>query len=290
MASRAASGTRNPPGRAKATKRVPEARKGRNPGSASARGQVAKKARAAAPVKARAAGATRARSLPAVKSRPSAPRTAAGAAAGDGRHLRAERNRDAVVTAVLAIVRERKASEVTLPGAAAVAKRAGVSERTVFRHFADLDSLFLAAVARQRPVHENYVGPRPDAPAVADRLAALVQLRSKLYEQIAPVRRVAVHLAATQPLLAAQLDEAHLAARKQVVAVFAPELKALSPRRRQAVVDGLDVALGWSTWERLRSQLGYAPDRARRVVIEIASALLAPTPETAPARRGTRRR
>ena len=107
--------------------------------------------------------------------------------------------------AVLDIVRERTPETMNLPGAAEVAARAGVSERTVFRHFADLDSLFMAAAAKQRPAHETYVGPRPDAPDVVARITALVRLRSKLYEEIAPVRRVAIHLSHTRPVVLEQL-------------------------------------------------------------------------------------
>ena len=116
---------------------------------------------------------------------------------------------------------------IYLPSAAEVAARARVSERTVFRHFADLNALFVAAASRIRPVQQIYLGPRPDAPRVDDRIEALVGLRSKLYERIAPVRRVAIYLSQTHPLVVEQLAEAYATARAQVADVFAPELSRL---------------------------------------------------------------
>jgi AcrR family transcriptional regulator len=197
----------------------------------------------------------------------------------DGRRLRAARNHEAVVGAVLDIVRERAPDAMSLPGAAEVAARAGVSERTVFRHFADLDSLFMAAAARQRPAHETYVGPRPDAPDVAARIAALVRLRSKLYEEIAPVRRVAIHLSHTRPIVVEQLAQAYAAARAQVADVFAPELSRADPRRRLLLLDALDLATSWTTWDTLRTNQGCSVDRTRKVITEILTALLGTVPK-----------
>jgi AcrR family transcriptional regulator len=184
----------------------------------------------------------------------------------DGRRLRAERNRDSVVSAVLDIIREQGGGPV--PGASEVAQRASVSERTVFRHFADLDSLFLAAAAQQRPIFVSYLGPRPDAKAFDDRLAALVKLRSKLWEEIAPVRRVAVHIASHQKTLADQIGESAKAARDQVAAVFAPEL-AKAGKDKGNLLDQLDLLLSWAVWDALRTGQGASADRARKVITEL---------------------
>jgi AcrR family transcriptional regulator len=191
----------------------------------------------------------------------------------DGRRLRAERNRDSVVQAVLSIVKEQGGGP--FPGAGDVAIRAGVSERTVFRHFADLDSLFLAAAAHQRPILTTYLAPRPDAPELEKRIAAIVKLRSKLYEEIAPVRRVAVRLAAGHPSLAEQMNEALRAARAQIAAVFAAEL-GRSGRAKPTVLDQLDLILSWAAWETLRTSQGCSADRARKLVTELLTAVLTP--------------
>lgn len=193
----------------------------------------------------------------------------------DGRRLRAARNYEAVVCAVLDIVRECPPKVVYLPSAAEVAARAGVSERTVFRHFADLNALFVAVTSRMWPTQEVYVLPRPNDPDLADRIAALVRLRSKLYEEIAPVRRVAIYLSQTHPLVVEQLAHAYTAARAQVADVFAPELSRLDARRRLLMLDALDVASSWSTWDTLRTLQGCSVHRTRKLVTELMTDLLA---------------
>lgn len=201
----------------------------------------------------------------------------------DGRRLRAARNYEAVVTAVLDIARECPPQEIYLPSAAEVAARAGVSERTVFRHFADLNALFVAAASRIRPIQETYVGPRPDFPKVADRIEEIVRLRSRLYEEIAPIRRVAIHLSHTHPLLVEQLGQAFAAARAQVADVFAPELSRLDARRRTIMLDALDVAAGWASWDMMRTVQNNSVARARTVMTQMLTDLLATVPR---ARRG----
>jgi AcrR family transcriptional regulator len=209
------------------------------------------------------------------------PTSAAGAGAskeaaegrGDGRRLRAARNRDSVVDAVLGIVREQGSGH--LPGAAEVALRAGVSERTVFRHFADLDSLFLAAAAKQRPVLGAYLGPRPDAKELDKRVAAVAKLRAKLYEEIAPLRRVAVRLAQGHQSLADQIAEADGAGRQQLAQVFAPELRRAG-RAKATLLDELELVTSWASWEQLRGPLGASPDRARKIVVDLMTTILSP--------------
>jgi AcrR family transcriptional regulator len=185
-----------------------------------------------------------------------------------------------VVTAVLDIARECPPRVIYLPSAAEVAARAGVSERTVFRHFADLNALFVAAASRIRPIQEAYVGPRPNAARVADRITELVQLRSKLYEEIAPVRRVAIHLSHTHPLLVDQLAQAFTAARAQVADVFAPELSRLDSKDRSLMLDALDLAASWATWDNLRTVQDCSVPRTRQVVTKLLSDLLATVPRT----------
>ncbi len=56
----------------------------------------------------------------------------------DGRRLRGKRSRQGIVEAMIELVRSGNPE----PTAEEVAARAGVAMRTVFRHFADMDSLY----------------------------------------------------------------------------------------------------------------------------------------------------
>lgn len=191
----------------------------------------------------------------------------------DGRRLRAARNREAVVVAVLDIIRQQNGGPI--PGAAEVALRAGVSERTVFRHFADLETLFFAAAQHQRPIIAGYLTPRPDQKELDKRITALVRLRSRMYEDIGAVRRVAMRLVAAHPSLAVAITEASKAERQQVADTFERELAKAGPKR-PALLDQLDLVTGWSSWEHLRTQQGYSAERARRVMSDLVTAVLSP--------------
>jgi AcrR family transcriptional regulator len=191
----------------------------------------------------------------------------------DGRRLRAARNRESVVTAVIDIIREQGGGPI--PGAAEVAERAGVSERTVFRHFADLDSLFLAAATKQRPILVTYFSQRPDAKELDKRIAAIVRLRAKMYEDIGAVRRVAVRLAEAHDSVHRVVSEANRAGRTQLADVFAVELKQAG-RERALVLDQLELVTSWSSWDTLRRELQNSPERARKVMSTMMTSALAP--------------
>jgi len=218
-------------------------------------------------------------SPPAVSTPARQPARVANEKEADGRRLRAARNYEAVVGAVIEIVREFPPNVVYLPSAAEVAARAQVSERTVFRHFADLDALFVAASSRIRPTQLIYLEPRPDSPDLNERVEALVGLRAKLYERIAPVRRVAIYLSQTHPLVVEQLAEAYAIARSQVADVFAPELSRLDARGRSLMLDALDLASSWSSWDALRTLQGCSVPRTRKIVTKVLTDLLATVPK-----------
>src|SRR3954454_15995344 len=105
----------------------------------------------------------------------------------DRRRLRTERGRQLVVDALLAYFDEGDPE----PGAAKIAARAGVSERTVFRYFDALDSLAAAAIESQ----VARVGPIFAAPvargSLAQRVDALVDQRARIYDTTAVATRAA---------------------------------------------------------------------------------------------------
>jgi AcrR family transcriptional regulator len=134
-------------------------------------------------------------------------RSATGAATSsrsDGRVARGERNRDALVEALVGLLERGEVK----PTARQIAARAGLSLRTVFGHFDDVESLYAAIAERQR---ERFV--HLYAPVVGDeprdaRITALVARRAELFESIAPVRRASVLVAADSPALTRNLRQA----------------------------------------------------------------------------------
>jgi TetR/AcrR family transcriptional regulator of autoinduction and epiphytic fitness len=188
----------------------------------------------------------------------------------DGRILRAERTRRAVVEALLDLVGEGELH----PTARQVSDRSGVSMRSIFRLFEDVDALHAAGnAAHLERVAHLFEPPEASGP-VAARTAALVAQRTRLYETITPVRRVAVNLARRSPPIAAELARANAILRDQLATQYAPELATLPAGPRSEAVEALDAATSWDMWDRLRTTQGLGVDEAGRVVTTMVLAVL----------------
>jgi AcrR family transcriptional regulator len=172
----------------------------------------------------------------------------------DGRRLRSTRNRDAVVDAILALLVEGHPK----PEARAIAERAGVSLRTVFRHFDDLDSLFAVAVERHLDRARAMFAEPIAAGSIEERVTAVARHRARLYEAIAPVRRAAVRQAPFHAPVQEGLRWAHRTLRAQLASVFAAEL-----RGQPLLLDALDAVTSWGAWEALRADQGLSTRAAR---------------------------
>jgi AcrR family transcriptional regulator len=184
----------------------------------------------------------------------------------DGRVLRGERNREAIAEAMVACYE----ADILRPSAAEVARRAGVSARSVHNHFADMEAL-IAEVSRRQWTRLAHLidGPDPDA-AVAERVTGLVERRATLFETATPVRRAALLSVHDSPTIAANLARLDRMLRRQIEATFRVELTG----RRADLLDALDALLSWDTWNRLRCAQGCSIARARRILVVSVTTLL----------------
>ena len=190
----------------------------------------------------------------------------------DRRRLRAERGRDAVVDALLSFYDEGEHD----PGAAAIAQRAGVSERSVFRYFQDLEALADAAIQR----HWERVGAAFDPPpAVGDvraRARALVDQRIRIHQVAGPVARAGAILARRSETVARGLDTRRRILRSQLAPLF-PEIdERLARAERTELLAALDAATSVEQVEYLRTGAGLSAPRARAVMLRTVLALLEP--------------
>jgi TetR/AcrR family transcriptional regulator of autoinduction and epiphytic fitness len=190
-------------------------------------------------------------------------------AAVDGRMARAARTNDAVVEAFLSLIEEGDLR----PGAQRIAERAGVSLRSVFHHFQDLETLVAAAAERQMR-RVAIPAPLPAEGPLADRIEAFVAARSRMLEAITPVRRAAVLNEPFSPALAARLKWARDLARDDVARMFHAELSARGPAVRRELLAALAAVSEWSMWEALRAHQGLTVAQARRVMARAIRALL----------------
>jgi AcrR family transcriptional regulator len=180
-----------------------------------------------------------------------------------------------VVDALLSLLEEGDVR----PTAARIAERAGLSLRSVFQHFADVDALFAAAADRQLERVAHLIAPVAFTGALDERIAAFVRRRTRLLETLAPVRRASTLVEPFSDEVAARLARARRMARTEVEVVFEPELARLAAAVRRDVTSALVVACESSTWDGLRRHQGLSPARARRAVTRLVTALLAPSAE-----------
>jgi AcrR family transcriptional regulator len=188
------------------------------------------------------------------------------AVAVDGRRLRRQQNREAVIDALLASFREGNYQ----PSSNEIAERAGLSPRSLFRYFDDIDDLHRAATTRElrraRPLLE--IGVEPDAPTGA-KIRALVASRVRLYDQTvssATAVRIAAH---RYPVLATELAARRSFLRAQIAALFAPELA----RDHRALLPALDVLCSFESYELLRVDQRLSRPKTEAALVAALTAL-----------------
>ncbi len=193
----------------------------------------------------------------------------------DGRRARRDQNRERVVDALLEIYREGELR----PSVAMVAERSGVSHRSVFRYFEDLDELHRVAVERQYASIRDFlmiseIGRGP----LADRIDKIVEGRLKLYDVSSPVSRVGHMLAPVEPVLAAHLQEMAAASVAQVARHFAAELDSMNDNDAAITAEALALAVSMESMEALRHIRGLGRGRAGAVMRATLSGLLTSGP------------
>ena len=189
----------------------------------------------------------------------------------DGRRASRDRNRLAVVDALLDLYAEGNMR----PGADEVAKRAGLSRRSVFRYFDDLDDLDRTAIARQ----QERVRPLWDIPnlgqgTLPERIQAMADMRCRLFETVGPAARVSRMRAPIHPVIARELAESRKLFIRQVERQFAPELEGLERAARRRMVAALDVICSFESVDLMRVAHGMTIDEVRESMAGALTALL----------------
>ena len=187
----------------------------------------------------------------------------------DGRRRRSVQSREAIAKAMFDLI-----GEGTLrPSAQRVADRAGVGIRTVFRHFDDMDRLYVEMDARVRDAVRPLLAKETPSGALAGRAQKLVERRCELYERIGPYKRSAnLHRQKSDYLRREHRDMVR--DFRADLQRWIPELKDASSRSASA----MEVAVSFETWDRLRSDQELSQKGAREVMLSLVEALLAQLP------------
>ena len=188
------------------------------------------------------------------------------APAMDGRRQRSDESRRRIVDAMLEFAREGNAQ----PSAEAVAERAGVGRRTVFRLFNDMESLYREMHAAMMARIEDIKAIQIKGDTTEERLAWIIERRVRLYEEIMPIKTAADTQRRNSPFL----QEAH----EQMVQLLRQMLQFLAPKEVKDDADkfeALDAVMSLDTWRRLRQDQKLSVKNARRVWEKMVIAIIA---------------
>ncbi len=175
----------------------------------------------------------------------------------DGRRRRSEQSRDRIVAAMLSLV---EAGAIT-PSAEDVAARAQVGLRSVFRHFKDMESLYLEMTMRVARGYMASLAPFESSDWHGQLLEA-IDRRCAIYDRMLPFKRASdAHRHESRAIQANH---------EQIVALLRARLRMVLPPHLDGNViafETLDLLLSVEAWERLRLEQGLSAEMARKVIL-----------------------
>ena len=183
----------------------------------------------------------------------------------DGRRLRSERTRLAIIDAAVALQEEG----VLIPTAQQISDRAGVLIRSFFRHFEDMESLFKVADDHIRESYESLFRGGDRTGTLVQRIDSAVAHRARAFERVTNMMLGTKAQLWRYEMLRKNYARNQRALRKDIVD-WLPELGALSEPAQEAV----DAVTSFEMWHRLRSEQGLSLEASRTVVISLLMVLL----------------
>jgi AcrR family transcriptional regulator len=189
--------------------------------------------------------------------------TAKDAPSPDGRRRRSQGSRERIVAAMLDLVAD---GQIT-PSADQVASRASVGLRTVFRHFADMESLYAAMTGTLSQQYEMWQVPFASSDW-RDQLNETIDRRLATYEKLLPFKRAADAHRHTSPTIQAE--------HKRTLDLMRQRLLSILPTTivdNAAVLEAIDLMLSPEAWQRLRDEQNLSVDCARAVITAQIDAL-----------------
>ena len=179
----------------------------------------------------------------------------------DGRRARGLRTRDAIISALLDLI----AGGDIAPTAQRIADRAGVSVRSVYQHFADVEGLYADAAERTYEwVRETAKDVDTSTPLVR-RIDAFVEARSAVLESLLPFHRSVRLMEPSSERVRTYRAAIEKWDKDRVAKTFSPELRAMEGTRRSATLASVDALASADTWDHLRRN-GQSARAARQIL------------------------
>lgn len=181
----------------------------------------------------------------------------------DGRNLRRQRNRQAIVNALLELYEEGRIDV----SAALIVQRAGLSERSLFRYFDDLNDLYQTACDTHFERMSKYaVIDAYTRGSLTEKIEHFVEQRAKVFiatRNIAIVARI--HSRNIAPVHE-QLQRGRALLREQSLVHFQSEFAEMDRTQRLAVSAAVDVLVSFESFELLRHNQGLTVDEIKSIL------------------------
>ncbi len=183
----------------------------------------------------------------------------------DGRRLRSTVSRAKIVAALHELV---EAGDLE-PSAEAVAEKAGVGLRSVFRHFNDMESLRaeMAYEVEARLLEEAKTPFRGET--LLEKFDDVVDRRARAFERSMALRRAGLTQVHRSTVLRENSQRLNRVLRGRMESLLPPHI--LADRTR---VEALDLGLSWESWIRLRNVQNLSVEEARQVFSALVRLLL----------------
>ncbi|MFT5573569.1 MAG: hypothetical protein ACI9FR_002504 [Cryomorphaceae bacterium] len=182
----------------------------------------------------------------------------------DGRVQRSKRSRQKIMEAIFSL----NVDGVYVPIAQEVADKAGLGIRTVFRHFSDMERLFVEGDRMLYAQFQDQPNVQP-AGSLEERIEQFAAIRCDNFERFAP------YIRATQAQLwrynkLRQNYRALTKIHRTRLFSFIPELEEMSKLSQ----DAADVAMSFESWNRLRFTQRKSKKETRTIMVFSLSVLL----------------
>ena len=185
-------------------------------------------------------------------------------APADGRSARRERNRDAVLDALVELTTEG----LDDPSIDDIADRAGVSYRSVYRYFRDrsemMDEATDRAVAWIKPLVIKAVGVAKPTDPLDHRIDSIVDARVELYFQIADMLRNVTARSFSNRKVHEHRQDVRRISRSQMYEMFGTELKNFTPQEGELRITAITQVMGFEAIDYVVHERNHSREELER--------------------------
>ena len=183
----------------------------------------------------------------------------------DGRVQRSARSRQKIIQALLQLVE----SGIYIPTAQQVADEAGISIRTVFRHFEDMESLYAEIDDAHKPQYESIFNGHDFSGSLEQRVKAAVETRIDCYTQMYAMEKSTAALHWRSKVIQKQYARAQRMLRK-ALEIQLPEYAQLQKDDQEAI----EAITSFEFFDRLKTHQKLNKTACTQLAIKLVLGIL----------------